>query len=124
MYQGESYTIVLNFMSPYDISNIQDIQLSVDNRIIGKLSDNTIFLQEGKYRCELSGYSTSNISTGNKLISVYVNDTLYGIKKWQMIHTFVQRPYNTNTYSSTNHEFNIFININMESITQTINITI
>lgn len=125
MYQGESYTIVLNFLSPYDISIIQDIKLKIDHIVVGELYQNIIQATPSTYRCEISGNNSKSISPGEHSIFIYVKD-INRITNKNIGTISIYYPHNPNTDESINLEYNIILNIDMSQNTQTqiINITI
>lgn len=124
MYKGESYTITLDFETPYDIDQIQDLQLSIGGTVVGILKEGTLYREGTTFRCEIEGLQSKKLHIGNQIISLYVDDTVRGIIKKKIGFLYIEEALNTFTDSSINMDSNMLIQVSMVETTNTINITL
>lgn len=81
MIKGQSFTIGIIFDAGYDKNRIQSLELNIGEKIVGKLSDNTILLEDDVYFCRLTSQQTSFLPFGNIPITVHLQDSILGVRK-------------------------------------------
>ncbi len=81
MIKGQSFTIGIIFDAGYDKERIQSLELNIGEKIVGKLSDNTISLEDDIYICRLTSQQTSFLPSGNIPVTVHLQDSILGVRK-------------------------------------------
>ena len=110
MKRGESYTIAIVFNDDYDLTRLEDIQLSFNTLVVGTLKQGSIYHTDGhSYRCEVPGEETSKFRIGQNTIEVHVDDSIRGIIKRAVGTFYVDTAYNKYTDESINLGVNIML---------------
>lgn len=114
MKRGESYTIAIVFNEDYDLTRLEDLQLSFNSLVAGTLKQGSIYHTDGhSYRCEVSGEESSKFRIGQNTMEVHVDDSIRGIIKRTVGTFYVESSYNKYTDESINLGVNMFVEINI-----------
>lgn len=81
MIKGQSFTIGIIFDAGYDKQRIQSLELNIGEKIVGRISDNTILLEDDVYFCRLTSQQTSFLPFGNIPVTVHLQDSILGVRK-------------------------------------------
>lgn len=114
MIKGQSFTIGIIFDAGYAKERIQSLELNIGEKIVGKLSDNTISLEDDIYICRLTSQQTSFLPSGNIPVTVHLQDSILGVRKSLVGTLEISTSKSKTTSEKSNELVDYFIHISID----------
>ena len=124
MIKGQSFTIGIIFDAGYDKERIQSLELNIGEKIVGRLSDNTIFLEDDIYICRLTSQQTSFLPSGNIPVTVHLQDSILGVRKPVVGTLEISTSKSKTTSEKSNELVDYFIHLSIDDEQITTNVTL